>query len=78
MVLCDVRMPGVSGFDLYRHAVKLDAALVSRFVFITGDDTSAEHDADLAHVPVLTKPFTAADLDTVLSRVAPLPADSRR
>lgn len=44
--------------------------LASRFVFITGDGTSvaAEH-PELRDVPVLTKPFTTADLEAVLARV---------
>ena len=73
LLLCDVRMPGISGFDLYREAVQLDPAMASRSVFITGDDTSAEHEsAEFAHVPILAKPFTAADLDAILAQVAPV------
>ena len=36
------------------------------FVFVTGDAGSVPGDADLASVPILAKPFTAADLDRVL------------
>jgi hypothetical protein len=33
---------------------------------VTGDAGSVPGDADLASVPILAKPFTAADLDRVL------------
>ena len=69
LVLCDVRMPGMNGVELYHELAALDAALGRAFVFITGDKSVVDIDDALRHVPVLEKPFTAGDLDTVLSRV---------
>lgn len=36
VVVCDVMMPGLTGADIYRRAVMLDAKWASRFVFVTG------------------------------------------
>ncbi len=69
IILCDVRMPGVTGFDLYHRMQSGDGGTGRPFVFITGDTTSVEHVlTEFADVAVLAKPFTAADLDAVLRR----------
>jgi two-component system NtrC family sensor kinase len=67
LVLCDVRMPGTSGVDVYRRLVEQDPSVRDRFVFITGDTTAVE-----GHALVLPKPFTASDLDGVLGKIASL------
>jgi CheY-like chemotaxis protein len=70
LVICDVRMPGISGLELYRQLVAQDPELGRRFVFITGDTGSlGASGVDTADASVLPKPFTAADLDAVLSRI---------
>jgi two-component system NtrC family sensor kinase len=72
LVLCDVRMPGMSGIDLYRNLHLRDPEIRHRFVFITGDTNSIEDlEGNLSDVAVLAKPFTAADLDSVLKRFDP-------
>jgi DNA-binding NarL/FixJ family response regulator len=67
IVICDTGVPGMTGFDLYRKLAARDAAGAPRFLFISGEKTSAlPADADVAGVPVLSKPFTATDLETAL------------
>jgi PAS domain S-box-containing protein len=69
LVLCDVRMPGSNGKDLYHTLAERHPALGRAFVFITGDRTAIDIDETLCHVPVLGKPFTAEDLQRVLVAV---------
>ncbi len=69
LVLCDVHMPGTTGKQLYRALVERSPEIAGKFVFITGDRTAIELDDALRGVPVLTKPFTGADLQAVLAVV---------
>jgi CheY-like chemotaxis protein len=66
LVLCDIALGDGSGVDYYRQVRTNRPELARRFVFVTGNAGSVSRDADLAGVPLLTKPFTAADLDRVL------------
>jgi two-component system NtrC family sensor kinase len=69
VVLCDIRMPGMNGIELYRQMSAKNPEIGRSFVFITGDNSSMEMDDSIRDVPVLIKPFTAADLEAVLMRV---------
>jgi len=72
VVLCDIRMPGMNGIELYRQMSAKDPEIGRSFVFITGDKSSVDSvdmDDAVRDVPVLAKPFTAADLQAVLTRV---------
>ncbi|MDB4964895.1 MAG: Sensor histidine kinase [Myxococcales bacterium] len=63
-VLCDLRMPGVSGADVYRRTQARDSGQADRFVFLTGAGGLAA-EADFLRTtgrPVLEKPFAMADL----------------
>ena len=70
LVICDVRMPGVSGIELHRRFQEDHAGSARHFVFMTGDSQAIEaipfSDGGTA---ILPKPFTAADLDALLARI---------
>ncbi len=66
IVICDTGVRGMTGFDLYRRLAAKDADGAPRFLFISGEKTAVPADSDVAGVPVLSKPFTATDLETAL------------
>lgn len=69
LVLCDVSLPGMSGSHLYRELTIRDPKIARSFVFITGDRSKVHVDEDVKDLPVLEKPFTAADLNAVLAQI---------
>jgi PAS domain S-box-containing protein len=73
LVLCDLRLSDARGTDCLRHLRQAQAGIDRRFVFMTGDVTALDN-ADPADavsgLAVLSKPFSASDLDLVLGRVA--------
>src|SRR5262245_25981769 len=68
LVLTDVKMPGMSGFELHQTLKKRDADLAARLVFVTGDTMSAATQARIAQSgnSSIAKPFTIERLETVL------------
>lgn len=63
-VVCDLRMPGLSGMGLHDELVRRAPWLLRRLLFVTGDLSSAEAAAfaGRCNAPILTKPFGASDL----------------
>jgi CheY-like chemotaxis protein len=63
-VVCDLRMPDMDGATMWRRVGGQDAAIVDRFLFITGDTLSPDAQAFLlqAGCEALEKPFAKADL----------------
>ncbi|HEX6839573.1 MAG TPA: ATP-binding protein [Polyangia bacterium] len=63
-VLCDLRMPDLSGAEVYRRTAARDREQAARFVFITGVAGAAREAEFLRQAgrPVLEKPFAMADL----------------
>jgi CheY-like chemotaxis protein len=69
LVICDIRMPGVSGIELHRRFQQDHPGSARHFVFMTGDTHSVEAMPIDNGTAVLAKPFTAADLDALLARI---------
>jgi signal transduction histidine kinase/CheY-like chemotaxis protein len=71
-ILCDVRMPGVSGPDFHAHLSRTAPEQAQRLAFMTGD-TLSEGVADRlkrAGRPVIEKPVSPAELLAVVARLA--------
>jgi signal transduction histidine kinase/ActR/RegA family two-component response regulator len=64
VVICDLRMPRVSGMMLYRAIAAATPALARRVIFVTGDVADADAERFLAESGCrwLVKPFRTADL----------------
>lgn len=69
LVISDVRMPKMSGLELYEHVLRVQPEMAPRFVFATGHPGTAGANVDAVprDVPVLNKPFTISRLAEVCS-----------
>jgi len=70
LVVADVRMPNLSGKELYQRVAAERPELLRRFVFATGDLMRPETSAFLAGLPnrILTKPLEVETVRRVLSQ----------
>ena len=77
LVLADIRMPVMSGTELYLRLRELNPELSKKFVFVTGHPGEKDLTVEIAkwNVPVIAKPFTLARLAEVCG---PLLRDSVR
>jgi len=71
VILCDLRMPGMSGEAFYEKVVVSMPDVAKRFVFMTGVGFGADIERFLADSgrPVLEKPFSAEDALAVIQKV---------
>lgn len=71
LILCDLKMPGVSGMEVYRTVRNSRPELLPRLVFASGDTASVETAAFLESTTclVLEKPFELSELATVVARI---------
>ena len=71
LILCDIKLPGLSGVELYEQIGKTAPSLQKRVIFITGDVTSADTGEFLkrAKASYVTKPFDIAKLKEEVSRM---------
>ena len=78
VIICDQRMPGVSGQRLYRLVESLNGDLRHRFLFVTGDVVSTQTKRFFTQVGVqyLRKPFRIHELvdaiEGLINRSQPL------
>lgn len=68
VILTDLRMPGMSGEDLYRYLEEERPDLACRVVFTSGDVASADaHNLlEKTQRPMLAKPYELSELNAVL------------
>jgi len=64
LILLDIKLPGMTGIELYKHMQKNEPSLAKKVVFVTGDvmggDTRSFLSRTKAHY--IVKPFSAAQL----------------
>ena len=63
-ILLDLKMPGISGVEVFETVVDFDPSIADRIVFITGDTANSDYASFFAGVsnPVLSKPFSLDDV----------------
>lgn len=71
VVMCDLRMPHLSGSELHRELLEKRPDIVERLIFSTGDVASADASMFLAgsERPVIEKPFELSHLEQLLDSV---------
>jgi two-component system NtrC family sensor kinase len=62
--VCDIRMPGLTGMQLFKHWKTINHELAHQTVFMTGDTLSQEVQSFLSEstMPYIMKPFQPEDL----------------
>lgn len=71
-VVCDLRMPGISGVQVHDALRDKAPHLLRHFLFLTGDlsSTEAREFRDRCTVPIVTKPFVGSELMGQLREIA--------
>ena len=71
LVMMDIVLPGMNGFELYQALHDQVPELAARLIFITGDTLTAATQARLAQIgnPYLAKPFAIDRLETTVQGV---------
>jgi two-component system NtrC family sensor kinase len=67
LIICNLRMPGVDGHQIYQYLKNTYPALLSRLIFVTGDTLHEASHKFLQECgcPVLIKPFLLAEFAQV-------------
>jgi len=70
LILLDIKLPGGSGIELYRHIKDATPSWAKRIVFITGDVMGTDTRSFLSRtkVPYITKPFDTEQLKKEVNR----------
>ena len=71
VIISDLRMPDISGMDLYERLAVERPVLLERLILSTGDSVSPEASEFLRRsaCPVLNKPFELAELRAMVGRL---------
>jgi len=63
LVISDIRMPEMSGIELYLRLRELQPELAKRFLFVSGaGDKQIDAEVKRWNVPLIAKPFTVTRL----------------
>jgi signal transduction histidine kinase len=72
LVICDLKMPGKNGLEVYRLIRAQQPQLANHFMLMTGNSADADrHAAELVNVLILAKPFTLARLRESVEQLLP-------
>ncbi len=76
VIICDLRMPHLSGREMYQKLARQDPRTAERIIFATGDTVRGDTLQFLEGLgrPYLHKPFTLAELRSALAVAAKQPA----
>jgi len=71
LILLDIKLPGMSGVELYRSIEKIAESLARRILFITGDVMGADTRDFFSktNAPRIAKPFDIEQLKNVIDRM---------
>jgi PAS domain S-box-containing protein len=71
LILLDIKLPGMSGIELYRHIEEIAPALTRRVMFITGDimEGTTRDFLEKAGVPHITKPLDIEVLKKMINNI---------
>jgi PAS domain S-box-containing protein len=71
LILLDIKMPGMSGIELYERIHHIDESLAKRIVFITGDvlGTYTRNFLSKTNAHYVTKPFDITQIITYLNNI---------
>ena len=71
LILLDIKLPGISGIELYEKLRKVAKSLAKRVVFITGDvmGTNTKEFLSRTKAPYITKPFDAEQLKRDINHI---------
>jgi PAS domain S-box-containing protein len=78
LIVCDIRMPGVSGMDLFEWLKAQRPAMTRRILYTTGDtfDQRTREFLEASQVPYLGKPFDLRQLKQSLERLLETPVEA--
>ena len=78
LVVCDIRMPGLSGVDLFDWLKTQQSSMTRRILYTTGDtfDTKTREFLESSQVPYLGKPFDLKQLKQSLERLLETPVQA--
>jgi len=77
-VLCDLKMPGIDGIEVYHEILKIKPLLSRRFVLLTGTvfDRKTKEIIKAKGIKTLLKPFKFEDINRLLEELKEIEVNS--